>query len=126
MVDSVRVKLAGVPATSAPRELNANDPDKRWPTSLVNASRARLDVRRIVWLLSRLYQLNWLFSCTVWLVDDERNAFPPNDSDLTDEPPSGSADVTRTIPSGSCWYGSMEFPSAATPSVVLDRTPNQK
>src|SRR5262245_61910966 len=100
--DRVRVKLAGRPASRSPSELKLNEPASRCPASVEKASCARLVARRIVCVLSRLNQVIWLLSCTVALLDDECSGFPPNDSDRTADPPPGSAEVTRTTPSGSC------------------------
>ena len=97
----VRVKLAGTPASRSARELKENVPSKLGVTSASKSSRARLDVAFTVCVLSALYQLNWLLSWMVRLVDDARADPPPNESDLTDALPSGRSELTRTFPSGS-------------------------
>src|ERR1044072_6815665 len=123
--DSVRTKLAGVPVSRSPSELNVNVPELERLASDVNPSRIRLDVSLRVCRLSRLNHAIELESCSVRSVEFASTGFAPNDTERTDDP-SGRAHRTGTMPSGIRSYGPLRFDWPATPNVVFDRMPKPK
>ena len=64
-------------------------------------------------------------NCTVLDRTDDAVELPPKKIGFTAVEPSASVDATRTLPSGSDANGTDERFDAATPSGLLDNTPNQ-